>query len=80
MFDHVHGRPPTGARHERPRQRVAVGDSPRRRGVAEPRPEVFESVSVIVSLPSSWASSSTGTETVFSRSPVPWCTTRDLGQ
>ena len=31
-------------------------------------PEGFESVSV--SLPSSWASSSTGTETVFSASPA----------
>ena len=33
-------------------------------------PDGFESVSVSVSLPSSWASSSTGTETVFSVSPA----------
>ena len=32
-------------------------------------PEGFESVSVKVSAPSSWASSSTGTETVFAVSP-----------
>ena len=54
MFDHVHGRRPTGAGHERPRQRIVVGDSPRRRASL---PKVFESVSVIVSLPSSWVSS-----------------------
>ena len=42
--------------------------------VAEPSsmyaPDAFDSVSVSVSEPSSWASSSTGTETVFSVSPA----------
>ena len=42
--------------------------------IAEPSaryaPDGFDSVSVSVSLPSSWASSSTGTETVFSVSPA----------
>ena len=42
--------------------------------IAEPSamraPDAFESVSVIVSLPSSWLSSSTATSTVFAVSPA----------